>query len=93
MRSNRWWQWYGAFSSSSNSAYALPKILQNKKTFALAETDEAKFIEKRYHNGKELFIVSYIGRKSPLMCVHKNSCFREHFSKALLTVVKILKIL
>ena len=31
---------------SSNSAYALPKILLNKKTFALAETDEAKFIAK-----------------------------------------------
>ncbi len=31
---------------SSNSAYVLPKILLNKKTFALAETDEAKFIAK-----------------------------------------------
>ena len=31
---------------SSNSAYALPKILINKKTYALAETDEEKFLKK-----------------------------------------------
>nr|WP_297708471.1 SDR family NAD(P)-dependent oxidoreductase [uncultured Butyrivibrio sp.] len=31
---------------SSNSAYALPKFLINKKTYALAETDEDKFLKK-----------------------------------------------
>lgn len=31
---------------SSNSAYILPDILANKKTFALAETDEALFLKR-----------------------------------------------
>ena len=31
---------------SSNSAYALPKLLVSKKVFALAETDEAAFLKK-----------------------------------------------
>lgn len=31
---------------SSNSAYMLPNFLANKKTFALAETDEALFLKK-----------------------------------------------
>ena len=31
---------------SSNSAYVLPKFLISKKVYALAETDEAKFVQK-----------------------------------------------
>lgn len=31
---------------SSNSAYVLPKFLISKKTYALAETDEALFLKK-----------------------------------------------
>lgn len=39
---------------SSNSAYILPGFLANKKTFALAETDEAKFLKKSLRLSKML---------------------------------------
>ncbi|MBQ7288611.1 MAG: SDR family NAD(P)-dependent oxidoreductase [Clostridia bacterium] len=37
---------------SSNSAYILPNFLSNKKTFALAETDEALFLKKSLRMSK-----------------------------------------